>query len=471
MLALLGLSACGTPVFGSGMEGSGSSADGDFDIGDDAGESDDGGAPPRADTQGGGGGGGGDDGEGESGGEVDDDGTDGGGDDAPAPTDDHDGPTTHCACTPVETFRNLWVPNPAAGTVSKIDAASLATTAIYDTSATAGDRPNATAVSIDGRAVVVGNSHGGATKIWTDPTLCDGQQNTLSGVQTASGGTALPYGTDECVAWSIDTDLQDQRPIAWGPGERDPISCEYEHQVVWIAGCQQIAGTAGGDSMVLRIDGDTGHVIEGFSLSEFPCATGPVSFGAVDRDGSFWVASGDPDHARVAEIAADGTVVQILQPPLVPSGLAIDSEGHVWLSSRYGSGAATAARFDSDTLAWDLAQNQVVRGDSAIAQGPDGMMWVAYEQHEIVAGAGGVTIDPAQLHVGGPLPQVCGGGACTAMTIDLDGRVWTFSERDGLIYRYDPVAAQLAVLSHGDIPAVASDMTGLALQNAACDGL
>lgn len=465
MLVLLGLVGCGTPSFGSGGEGSGSSADGESDGGGDEDDDDDDADPPRAGSGGEAGGDGGESGEEPDDGEDDTDGPE------PTDDDDDDGPVTDCSCTPPQAFRNLWVPNPDAGTLSKIDADSLVTTAVYTTSASGDGEPVTASVSIDGRAVVVGNRNGGVTKIWTDSALCDPLQNTIAGVQTSTG-SAMPWGADECVAWSIDIVLGDQLPVAWGPGERNHVTCEYEHQVVWTAGCHQAVGTeASGDSTVLRIDGDTGHVIDGLALSEFPCASAPVTIGAVDRDGSFWVASTTPGHARMAEISAEGTLVQLLEPPVVPAGITIDTDGYVWLSSRLGSGSATAARYDADAFHWDLAQNQVVRGESAIAQGPDGRLWVAYEDHGNVDLPGGTTIDPVQLHVGGPVQYVCGGGACTAMTIDFHGRVWTFSERDGRIYRYDPGANQLSMMSHDDIPALASDMTGLALQNAACDGI
>lgn len=469
MLVLLGLVGCGTPNFGSGGEGEGSSGDGGESDDGDAGDDD--AAPPRADTAGSGGGG---SAEGDSGGEPDDgDGADDDDSGEPMPGVDDASPTTSCSCAPPSAFPNLWVPNPDGGTVSKIDADTLTTTALFRTSANGNGQPISASVSIDGRAVAVGNRNGGVTKIWTDASLCDPLQNTLAGVQTSDGGAPMPFGADECVAWNIEIGLSDQLPISWGPGERDPVTCEYERQIVWTAGCAEVpAGTvAQGDSRVLRIDGDTGHVIGGLELSGFPCDSAPVELGAVARDGSYWVASTTLGHARVAEISADGILLTLLEPPVVPSGLTIDAEGYVWLSSRMGSASATAARYNPATFAWDLAQNHVVRGDSAIAQGPDGLLWIAYEHHGNGNTPGGTAIDPLQLHVGAPEPLVCGGGACTAMTIDHEGRVWTFSERDGRIYRYDPNAGQLTMVIKDDIPEVASDMTGIALQNAACDGM
>lgn len=485
MFLLVGLSGCGASPLASEGSGSGTSEGSDA-VDDrwpiDLASSEDTGDPPAGDgdddgaasgyTQGGSG-----VAEASAGEEESSSG------DAP-PTDDGDGTngSAQCTCPGALGFPWAWIANPADGTVTKIDVDSLAvrgrfrtgkldppTTTAGGASGTAGGAttttaagPVSTSVSIDGRAVAVSNLGGGITKIWADPTRCDDADDS-AGVHTSDGETALPWGDDDCVAWHAPFEFRAQIPVAWGAGELDPVTCDYVDQVVWTAGC---TGGATGGSTILRLDGDTGMVLDVMTLAAIPCAT----MGAVDRDGSFWIAGDVEGEGRLAEVTADGALGRIEAAPVIPAGIAVDAAGRVWLSSRAASGSATAARYTPGSRTWDLAQNVIATGDSGIAADATGRMWLTYGSYMNGTAPGGTHIDGAMMQVGPPLTNACPSGGCGGLSIDFAGRVWSTSVADDRVFRFDPTSATVMKIDHMPVSPYGADMTGWALQNAACLG-
>jgi hypothetical protein len=464
LLVILGAASCGAPSFGLGGDGSGSS-----------GESGD--APGRWLT----------DGASEDVGRADPtDGADGatqadssdGGDEStgePASPSDSDGdptsgPVASCTCAGAEAFPWVWTVDASAGTVRKLDADTMQAQAVYYTTGngTVG-RPASTAVSIDGRAVAVANRDGDVVKIWAQPALCNPNQNATAGLQTSIGDQVLPWAMEECVDWVRATDFTIQVPVAWGAGTLNPVSCEYDDQAVWTAGCNEASDAM---STALRMDSDTGVVTDEVVLSGFPCDSSVPTLGATDRDGAFWVASTVPGRSRLARISDAGVVTLLAEPPVVPAGLAIDSEGRVWLSARNGSGLSTAARYTPGAGIWDLAQNVVTHGQSGIVEDDSGRMWLNYESFAAAGSApGGTFVIAETLQVGPPIVPPCAGGHCEGISIDFEGRIWSTSETDQRIYRFDPSTGEVLTLGGMGVSEYSSDMTGWALQNAACQGV
>lgn len=380
--------------------------------------------------------------------------------------DSGDGPDVSCPCPDPSQFGSVWLPSPEDGLVYKIDADTMEIAGAYATAAEGG-KPVTTAVSIDGHAVAVADEGGGLTKIWTRPGLCDGQQDTNPEVRTSTGPTALPFGTDECVAWSTPLPFSRQIPIGWGPGAIDAASCESTAQVVWTAGCT----VSSANTRVVRVDGETGVVLGSLELDLFPCNGAMPTMGAVDRSGGFWLANSVAGASRLAKVDASGQLEAIEVPPLLPAGLTIDATGHVWLSSRYGSAQATAARLEPVTHTWSLAKNILATGRSGIVEDLDGRMWLAYERFHHVDEAPGVTwIDAGTMHVGAPASAGCPGGRCDGITMDFGGRVWSTSSHDARAYRYDPDAGEVKDIGGLRVSAYGSDPTGWSLRNAACAG-
>jgi hypothetical protein len=460
---------CGTPPVGSGGSGSGSAyGEDESGTGDDSDASD----VPAGDageTRGSGGRGTGY--PGVASGEDDSSGGDG------EPLDPWTDPQTTdlCDCAPPEAFAFAWIANPQDDTVAKVDVETMQIRGRYvtrdpalGTSTIAGSGPTgpvATSVSIDGRAVAVANIDGGLTKIFADPESCSDVQNTAAGLQTSSDGTALQWGFDECVAWHAAFDFTTQAAVAWGPGEVDPHTCERVDQIVWTAGCNADADLP---SSIVQVDGDSGVVIDEIPLSAFPCATTVPMFGAVDREGSFWFAANDPGSPRVGRVSAEGQIMDIEVPPIVPSGLAIDGEGRVWISSRGASGLATAARYMPVSMEWDLANNVLASGRSGIVASDTGRMWLSYEGYALTPMVGGTFVEGDTMHVDAPIGAVCPSGGCGAISIDFAGRVWTTSAAGDRVHRYDPEDATVMMTSGMSVSSHGSDMTGWALHNAVC---
>lgn len=461
-MVIFGAASCGAPAFGSGGDGSGGSGE----FGDEPGRwltdgSSDGGDAPGT-TRGGGGG------------SSDPDSGSEGDDPADEPTPDvgstTSGPTTTCSCGGTEVFPNVWLAEASTGTVRKLDADSMQTLAVYRTTelSTMG-RPASVAVSIDGDAVAVANQDGNVVKIWARTELCNPGKNAVAGLQTSVGDHALPWGTEECIDWVRPTDFTVQIPVAWGAGTLDPVSCEYEDQAVWTAGCDEATDAM---STALRLDPETGVITDVVELSGFPCGHAVPTLGATDRDGSFWVATTEPGMSRLARISNDAEVTLFEQPPITAAGLAIDAEGRVWLSAQEGSGGSTAARYTPGIGMWDLVQDEVLRGRSGIVQDGRGRLWLNYDHFVVTQNLpGGTFIDADSLQVGPQIAQPCDTGACEGISIDFAGRIWTTSQADERVVRFDPSTGDVDTLGGMRVSGFASDSTGWALQNAACAGL
>lgn len=463
-MVILGAASCGAPSFGSGGDGSG----GTGEFGDEPGRwltdgSEDGDDGDASDpTRGGGGGGGSSPGG--------DDGSEDGDEPTPDVGTPNSGPTTTCACGNSEVFPNVWLAEPSAGKVRKLDAESMKTLAVYATTevSTMG-RPASVAVSIDGDAVAVANQDGNVVKIWTRPELCNPGMNGIAGLQTSIDDHALPWGVDDCIDWVRPTDFTVQIPVAWGAGNLDRVSCDYEEQAVWTAGCNEATDVV---SSALRLDPETGVITDVVPLSGFPCDSAVPTLGATDRDGAFWVATTEPGMSRLARISDDGLVTLLEQPPVVAAGLAIDAAGRVWLSARDGSGGSTAARYTPGIAMWDLVQNEVVRGRSGIVQDREGRLWLNYDHFTATqVTAGGTFIHAGSLQVGPQITQACAGGSCEGISIDFEGRIWTTSQEDQRVNRFDPSTGTVISLGGVRVSGYSSDSTGWALQNAACAGI
>lgn len=469
---LVGVVGCGTPPEGFGGSGSGSTGEADAtESGDDASDRD---ADASSETRGSGG-----RGTGYPGAAGDDDSSEGGESTGGAPSDPSSTaqPGDDCECAADAAFHHAWIANPEDDTVTKIDTSTMAIVGRFFTRApvqvpagtgsttSVQSGPVATSVSIDGRAVAVVNHDGGLVKIHAHLGECDPLQNTITGVQTSTDGTALPWGTDECVAWSVPFDFTTQTTVAWGPGDIDPVSCEYVDQVVWTAGCNADEDLL---SSVVRVDGESGMVLDEIGLSAFPCATTVPTMGAVDRDGKFWFAANNPGTPRIGRVSSEGVLEIIEVPPVVPSGIAIDHEARVWISSRGASGLATAARYLPGSGQWDLANNLLATGRSGIVADEEGRVWLAYQGYAGAPVPGGTFVAGDTMQVDAPIGAVCPSGACGTVAMDFAGRVWTTSTAGERVHRYDPADGSVMMSSGMSVSGHGSDITGWALYNAVC---
>jgi hypothetical protein len=390
-----------------------------------------------------------------------------------------DGPDVDCGCGSELGFSYIWIANSTLGAVSKINTMTMMEEGRYLTRADGSGNPSRTSVSLSGRRAAVANRAGGVAAFWATPELCDPMANGVPGLQTSAGmADVLPFGDDDCLAWYADFDYTTQRPIAWMPGVLNRETCEYDEEKLWTSGCN-----AAEDESIWahRIDGDTGVVLDTVEVVGFPCDTYGGYGGAVDVDGNLWIGN-QTGGAKLARI--DGASLQptIYPAPVNPYGITVDHLGRPWLTSDSTQnsglvpglvGAASAAVFDPDTETWMLAQSALAWGQSGLQEDAEGRMWVTYYAYnDDWPGGNGITwIDVETLEVGPAIPleqQGVASGLAKGISIDLQGNVWSVWMGTTAV-RYDPDSGQADAYTGLEGAYTYSDMTGWALQNAACE--
>ena len=167
-----------------------------------------------------------------------------------------------------------------------------------------------------------------------------------------------------------------------------------------------------------------------------------------------------------------------LERPAQPA----DAVGRPWLTSDSTQnsnmvpglvGAASAAVFDPMSETWQLAQSQLAWGQSGLQEDAQGRMWVTYYAYngDWPGGHGITWIDVETLEVGPAIPleqQGVATGLAKGISVDLHGNVWSIWNPNTAV-RYDPVTEQADAYTGLDGAYTYSDMTGWALQNAACE--
>ncbi|MCA9707813.1 MAG: hypothetical protein KDK70_18320 [Myxococcales bacterium] len=374
-----------------------------------------------------------------------------------------DAPPAGCECGQASEFSYIFIANSPESTVSKIDTQTVTEVGRYLTRSDASGNPSRTSVSISGRAVAVANRHAGLIKIFTNEEDCiDANGN---GVIDTSTGAAdvLPWGQDECVHWYRDFQGMGwtvQRPVAWAPGTFDAAQCRWEDEAVWTAGCGGGSPGFGGDTTthVHLIDGETGVDLQVVDLPDYSCqGFGPYG-GAVDSAGNFWLLQNNGNLARVNR--SDFThQVWGHSPNTAPYGLTVDASGRPWVTSY--SASIGAARFDPATETWAEAPDPVLvgNGQSGIAQGADGLVWMGVNAP---GGLGVASIDPETLVVVDvyAVPGVSGKG----ISVDGEGYVWRAGWTTAT--KIDPSDGSSSAYSGLNQAYTYSDMTGFGVANA-----
>ncbi len=383
---------------------------------------------------------------------------------------DTDGDTdgvVDCECGSQIGFSYIWIANSTQSTVTKLNTQTMAEEGRYLTRDDQAGNPSRTSVSIDARAVAVANRNGGLVKVWARPEFCDPMKNGQPGLQTSNDTNYLPWDEDDCVDWYTHFDYTTQRPVAWGPGTMNPATCEYEDQVVWTAGCNTAVHQW---AQVHIVDGDTGVVLNDIDVAGFECQSLSPYGAAIDPDGDYWMTNLVPGQDRLAHIGADGTLIEVINPPITPYGMTVDSQGRVWLASWSSSGSASAARYNPFNSQWDLATNHVASSLSGIQEDAEGRMWMNYWSYDgDGTNPGLVYIDGETMEVSEPFGIGCGPSACRGISVDLDGNVWSTSMTQNTAFRYNPESGNVDTYDQLVGPYTYSDMTGWALQNTSCD--
>ena len=345
-------------------------------------------------------------------------------------------------------FSYIWIANSGQGTVSKIDTQTLQELGRYVVRPDGGGSPSRTSVSLSGD-VAVASRLGGVTKIYARSEDCQ-DTNGTPGIQTATDANYLPWGQEECVAWHTPINLSTQRPVAWAPGDLNPVTCEYENEKLWVAGGQNNQTNS---VQVYRLNGSDGSIDAMIAMPDVPMGYfGPYG-GAVNADGDFWFITYDGSPRHLVRVDAQTLMYEKFPIPaeLSPYGFTVDSKGRPWI----GSFSQVSARFDPTLQQWDTfaAHGYGIQEDAM------GRMWLADFS------LGGVReIDSDSLALGAAIPL--GSNSVKGVSIDFYGYVWVVDMSQSA-FRVDPDAQTYDVFNQLVGPYTYSDMTGWGLSNVA----
>ena len=339
----------------------------------------------------------------------------------------------------------LWAANSSQGTISKIDTQTVTEVGRYQVRPNGGGSPSRTSVSLSGH-VAVASRVGGVTKIYADESFCQ-ESNGTPGIQTSNSSAYLPWGEEECVAWHAPFAYQTQRPVAWGPGQFNQGTCQWEEEELWTAG----SNGQGIDVMVL--DGDDGSIKE---MINVPTGGGGMNAdfygiygGAVDGDGNFW-GSQLGSSGKLLKVNREDMTYTVYDTPNDASwyGMTVDEDGMVWLCRNY------VARFDPVLEQWTTASTGGYTGCMADV-GEDGLLWQASSGNQ---GVIGVNRDTLMVEKSWPASGSYG------ISIDFEGYVWAVANGSN-VSKIDPETGMYETYN-GLVGAYTySDMTGFALSS------
>ena len=376
----------------------------------------------------------------------------------------------------------IWVSNSNQGTVSKVNTETLVEEGRYamgpesyydeyDGLTMYDADPSRTSVSPAGDAAIA-DRRGGVTKVIALTDQCpdlDGDGT----VETSTGpDDVLPWGEDECVAWSWygegDAAPWWIRAVGW---TKEPVwsaeACRYEYEL-WIA------GPTHDGAMAWLLGGTEGDVRAAVPIPDFDGSPHMDFYGgAVDADGNFWThekgtcmcPNGEEDPEthepacpaseivcpRLARVSMEDLTSRTWEYPIWGYGITVDSEGYVWLCSH------DVARFDPATETFATA---TIPGANAgcMADG-EGHVWLAGSPLQAV------DVQTLEVVDTGPIPYGAHG-----VSVDHQGRIWGVpvggGGTHGRVDRWDPVTETVASYEGLYHPYTYSDMTGVALLNA-----
>jgi len=382
------------------------------------------------------------------------------------PTPDGGGRETQgvCDCGSELEFSYIWIANTNNSTLTKLNTQTMQEEGRYLTRQDGQGSPSRTSVTISGGAVAVANRNGGVTKVIARHADCDPLRNGQPGLQTSSGkDDVLAWDQDDCVAWYTAFPYTTQRPVAWGAGTLNEVTCKYEDEKLWTGGCQEGVDA---NVWVNRLNGDTGVVEDSISITGFECSSLSPYGGAIDSKGNFWMTNLVPGQDRMAMVDAETLEFKVLTPPITPYGMTVDTKDRPWLASWLATGQASAARYDPVMDTWDLATNNVAYVMSGIQEDAKGRMWMNYWTYNNSMTGGIIYIDRETMQVSEPFEI----SPCErrGLSIDLDGNVWTTGAGCNSAFRFNPDTKEVATYDQLDGPYTYSDMTGWALQNNTC---
>ncbi len=279
-------------------------------------------------------------------------------------------------------------------------------------------------------------------------------------IDTSTGPNDIrPWGQDECVLWHTPLPLANgfgggARPTAWEGVSQDPMTCEMPTARLWV-GYKDAQNTA----HFVRLDGDTGQIVDeatrpGWSANYF----GPYG-GAVNTAGDFFVVGYDNE----VSVRIDAATLQIEELGLSPGnykyGMGVDKSGNMWVGSF--SGTDHIYHYDYAQKKWQGMGNG---GNNA-----GGALGVAVDQENRVWGAANgpcrlIELDGDTKTWSNQNIALPGCGSPWGVSIDNEGYVWVV-DKANQAFKVDPDTYEVKLIVKGLVnPYTYSDMTGQGLQ-------
>jgi len=320
----------------------------------------------------------------------------------------------------------IWISSFNVNEISKVDTLTMTELARYKTGP-GNQNPSRTAVSADGRFVVVNNRTGGrATMVAANEADCIDKNGNGTIETSQNKNNVLAWDADECVRWSVPLPFAGSvqsgpRGVTWTPGEWSYEECKYVEPKVWVGYL-----AAGGAAHFARLDGETG-VIEETQIAPGWKGSGFAPYGAaLDPQFRPWFTSLRGEFARVNTDEDPITVTRITPPNNVQSyGFTVDEDGNPWFGGC--SGPVTVYDQKAQTFTSVPGTSACHRGMAAdkkyvwvASNGPCGIVQIDREARTLIA-----------KHNTNPCSTAIG------VSIDVEKNVWVV-DQGGFAWKFDP---------------------------------
>ncbi|MBM4342757.1 MAG: hypothetical protein FJ100_05215 [Deltaproteobacteria bacterium] len=322
----------------------------------------------------------------------------------------------------------LWVANSPNNTVSRVDVDACKEVGRY---AVCKD-PSRTAVDFDGNAWVGCRGDGGVAKIIADKSKC-GDKNGNGVIETSEGagpGAVLPFGTDECLAFTVNPD---------GPTIARALAVDGDNNV-WVGFWNS--------KNLHRLDGKTGKSLDSVNVGCNPYGM------TIDGKGDVWVQGAG--CGALVRVTPSTKAMQKFPYPAGAYGISADPKGRIWVAS--GGSASVFDAANAGPNAWTVV-SPIASGGRGVACGADGRVYVAAD------GANSITVIDGTVNPPKVEKNLLGAKYPVGVAVDKNGQVWAVNQGGSSATRHDPVAGTVTcTVPVGSSPYTYSDMTGNSLQ-------